>query len=262
MGAEGDSQPKLRRAPPVPSGCARDNGAVTFVIEHDSALTAWGQVHRDLRRRLDAGEWAAGALIPTALELIEQYGVSRSTVRRATQELMHEGYLVSRQGSGTFVTERADVRCELDLSLPWRKQITGHRAVSRLIETSADAPLPAELAALGGFTGPALFGRHVQLVDDAPIAVTESWYVEGSADADAVVTEHGFIEVGFATAAQAELLHSFLDIPLIVVVTRGALATGATVELSRTSWLGSRVRLRHGREVLLGELDMTELVRS
>jgi hypothetical protein len=48
----------------VPSG---------FVIEHDSPLTAWGQVHRDLRRRVEAGEFAVGARIPSEAELIAFY---------------------------------------------------------------------------------------------------------------------------------------------------------------------------------------------
>ena len=33
----------------------RENGGMTaFVVEHDSPLTVWGQIHRDLRHRIDA----------------------------------------------------------------------------------------------------------------------------------------------------------------------------------------------------------------
>lgn len=43
--------------------------------------------------------------IPTELELMERYNVSRTTVRRAIHDLVENGTLVKRQGSGTFVNE-------------------------------------------------------------------------------------------------------------------------------------------------------------
>lgn len=252
----------------------QQNGPVApFVVEHDSALTAWGQVHRDLRRRIDAGEFAPGRKIPTEVELIDEYEVSRITVRRATQALAADGYVTSRRGSGTYVTDRRDVRCDLDLTRPWREQIvsTGHEAVSKLLESRADATVPEDVARhffRGARARPVTFGRHVQTVDGVPIAVTESWYSEVTGpelhpvDPDApLVRARGFVEVGSASAAQAELLRSFLDIPLIVVTTRSSLAaTGETIELARTSWLGSRVRLVYDRELTIGQIDMTQFL--
>ena len=41
--------------------------------------------------------------IPTEVELMEKYGVSRTTVRRAVQDLVDNGTLIKRQGTGTFV---------------------------------------------------------------------------------------------------------------------------------------------------------------
>lgn len=43
--------------------------------------------------------------IPTEPELMEQFHVSRTTVRRAIQDLVDNGVLVRRQGIGTFVNE-------------------------------------------------------------------------------------------------------------------------------------------------------------
>ncbi|NQX26618.1 GntR family transcriptional regulator [Microbacteriaceae bacterium VKM Ac-2854] len=242
-----------------------------FVVEHDSALTAWGQVHRDLMRRIEAGVFAVGARIPSEAELIAYYDVSRPTVRRATRELVADGYLVIRQGAGTFVRDRPDVRCDLDIRRPWRKQIvsTGHRAVSELLETRANEQVPVEITRLfdGAAAGePSIYGRHVQVVDGIPIAITESWYSTDSTLAalppeSIAVEEAGLVEVGMTTAAEAKTLHSFLDIPLIVVTTvsRAAL-TGRLVEISRTSWLASRVRLIHARTITVADLDMTDLL--
>ena len=57
----------------------------------------------DLRRRLDEGEPGAGALLPSESELSGTYSASRVTVRKALEELRHEGRIDSRQGFGWFV---------------------------------------------------------------------------------------------------------------------------------------------------------------
>ena len=57
----------------------------------------------DLGRRVAAGEFAAGRLLPSEAELSAAYGVSRVTVRRALEELRSEGLVDSRQGFGWFV---------------------------------------------------------------------------------------------------------------------------------------------------------------
>lgn len=111
----------------------RNNGAVTsFVVERDSPLTAWGQVKRDLRKRIDDGEFAAGERLPTEAELTARYGVSRVTIRRAIAAMAEDRYLVSRQGSGTYVVPRPlTTKCNLDLNRPWREHLVaeGHLAV-------------------------------------------------------------------------------------------------------------------------------------
>lgn len=44
-----------------------------------------------------------GDQIPTEAALMDRFGVSRATVRQAIQELVHEGVVEKRHGSGTFV---------------------------------------------------------------------------------------------------------------------------------------------------------------
>ena len=54
----------------------------------------------DLIERLDVGD-----AIPSERQLSADLGVSRLTVRAALDDLVREGYLVRRRGSGTFVSE-------------------------------------------------------------------------------------------------------------------------------------------------------------
>ena len=48
---------------------------------------------------------AVGDAIPSERQLTADFGVSRLTVRAALDDLVREGYLVRRHGSGTFVSE-------------------------------------------------------------------------------------------------------------------------------------------------------------
>lgn len=57
----------------------------------------------DLRRRVEAGEFAAGRLLPSESELSAGYEASRVTVRKALEALREEGLVDSRQGYGWFV---------------------------------------------------------------------------------------------------------------------------------------------------------------
>jgi GntR family transcriptional regulator len=64
-------------------------------------------LYKDVKRRLtDAlhlGTWRHGQVLPPEPALAERFGASVGTLRRAVGELVGEGILVRRQGSGTFV---------------------------------------------------------------------------------------------------------------------------------------------------------------
>jgi GntR family transcriptional regulator len=64
----------------------------------------------DIRARIETGELAAGAKIPTLDELAEEHHCSLGAVRRAVDLLKQQGMLITRQGSGTYVRERAIAR--------------------------------------------------------------------------------------------------------------------------------------------------------
>jgi DNA-binding GntR family transcriptional regulator len=56
---------------------------------------------------MDSGELVVvDARLPDELELADQYGVSRDTIRRAIRELVSEDRLVVLNGRGTFVVQQ------------------------------------------------------------------------------------------------------------------------------------------------------------
>ena len=56
----------------------------------------------DLRRRVEAGEFAAGRTLPSESELSASYEASRVTIRKALELLRDEGLVDARQGFGWF----------------------------------------------------------------------------------------------------------------------------------------------------------------
>ena len=61
------------------------------------------QLENFLKEKIEQGEYNAGDMFPTEKELMEQYHVSRVTVRQATAGLAQSGYIRSRRGIGTEV---------------------------------------------------------------------------------------------------------------------------------------------------------------
>src|SRR5262245_24456790 len=61
------------------------------------------QVYRALRDGIVAGRFAAGTRLPPTRALASELAVSRATVLLAYEQLLAEGYVGARQGSGTWV---------------------------------------------------------------------------------------------------------------------------------------------------------------
>lgn len=62
------------------------------------------QVRSFILEALDRGDFKVGDKLPTEVELIRQYGYSRTVIREGLSSLVEDGILTRRQGSGTFVT--------------------------------------------------------------------------------------------------------------------------------------------------------------
>jgi GntR family transcriptional regulator len=73
------------------------------IIHRKPGVSLYFQIKEYMKSQIEKGIWKPGSQIPVEAELVEMFGVSRMTVRQAISELVKSGYLVSRQGSGTFV---------------------------------------------------------------------------------------------------------------------------------------------------------------
>jgi GntR family transcriptional regulator len=76
----------------------------------DGHRPAAREIAAELREQIRRGALAPGQALPTEAQLTDRYGVNRTTVRRALDELRAEGRIVSYQGRGSFVREAARLR--------------------------------------------------------------------------------------------------------------------------------------------------------
>jgi DNA-binding FadR family transcriptional regulator len=63
------------------------------------------RVADQLRERIQKGDFAPGAQLPTENALVEQFGVSRTVIREAISSLRVDGLVKAHQGRGVFVCE-------------------------------------------------------------------------------------------------------------------------------------------------------------
>ena len=69
-----------------------------------SAASLQAQVFKQIHGLIVSGRLRPGARLPGSRALSEQLGVSRNTIILAYETLTAEGYLESREGAGTYVS--------------------------------------------------------------------------------------------------------------------------------------------------------------
>ncbi|NCA76846.1 MAG: GntR family transcriptional regulator [Alphaproteobacteria bacterium] len=74
---------------------------MSFSIDHKSSLPLHAQVEQLLRELIASEEYRKGKFLPNEISLAKQLGISRNTVRQATNKLVYEGLLVRKKGVGT-----------------------------------------------------------------------------------------------------------------------------------------------------------------
>jgi GntR family transcriptional regulator len=100
-----------------------------------SRIPLYYQLENVLREKITSGAYGPGEQLPTETDFIEQFKVSRITVRQALAALADEGLIERRQGSGTFVTQRKTRKRKFDGFI----HLTG--SLDELIEMGLDMPV-------------------------------------------------------------------------------------------------------------------------
>ncbi len=205
-----------------------------------------------------------GQAIPSERKLSTDLGVSRLTVRAALDDLVRDGYLVRRHGSGTFVSE-PKIAQQLTLTsfsedMRRRGMTAGSRTIE-LRETHAGAAVGRALRVSPDAR--VMLIRRLRLADGEPMAL-ETLHVPADRvpgltrelleDASfyellekhyGVVIESGMqsIEPTVTNEEESELLSVPLHSPAFLFERTSRTPEGETVEFVRSLYRGDRYRL-------------------
>jgi len=135
------------------------------------------QVSTWLRERIESGRYGVDDQLPSESRLVDRFGVSRITVRRALQTLESEGLIYRRQGLGSFVRDQKLRQGLVRLTdFAEDMEAAGLRAESR-VESRELEPASGRVATALGVEDGAVVLRldRVRLGDGEPIAYDRTW---------------------------------------------------------------------------------------
>lgn len=78
-----------------------------FEIDESSSVPIWLQLKNRIVYLISSGNLKPGDKLPTVRELATKLKINYNTVNKVYLSLLHDGYLASRRGKGTFVNELA-----------------------------------------------------------------------------------------------------------------------------------------------------------
>lgn len=119
-------------------------------IDHNSALPLHVQAEQLLRKLIDLPEYQQGKLLPNEVNLSSQLGISRNTLRQATNKLVYEGQLIRKKGVGTVVSKPVNSKAKNWLSFSQEMKNKGIEIVNYEIELKWEVP-PSDVLNFFGF---------------------------------------------------------------------------------------------------------------
>ncbi len=229
-------------------------------LDRTSPIPLYFQIAENLKEAIEAGTIAPGERLDNELELAEQLGVSRPTVRQAIQRLVQQGLVVRRRGLGTVVVAPRILRPVAltslydDLAVAQRAPTT---AVLSLEEIAASDEIAQVLSLAVGT--PVLSIERLRFADETPLAIMHNYLpaklLQGRTEAD--LEQTGLYELlrsqGIqlhaadqvlaarrATAQEARLLQAPRSATVLTMTRTAFDLAGLPVEHGRHAYLADR----------------------
>lgn len=148
-----------------------------IVIDPESPLPLYAQLEAMLAAEIAEGTLPPGGRLPNEEQLVERYGVSRTTVRQTIQNLVRRGLIEIRRGKGTFVLG-PKIRQELTALSGFVEDMhaLGRHASARLVDKQvvpASESVPRQLAISAGTAVVRI--QRVRLADNSPLSFDETY---------------------------------------------------------------------------------------
>lgn len=151
-------------------------------VDRDNPLPLHVQLQQALSDSIRRRVWKPGQQLPGEPELCRTFGVSRTTVRQALNELARQGVLVREQGRGTYVAQPKLVGTAAQRLSGFHEDMTalGRPLVSQVLKQrviAADDLVAERLDLRPG--DPVVEIERLRLVEAQPVVLTTTYLPQG-----------------------------------------------------------------------------------
>lgn len=220
------------------------------------------QIKENIIQKIESGDYEPQSKLPTEAAFCDAFGVSRTTVRAALQQLTQEGYVIRRQGQGTFVAE-PKIRTDLSQTITSFNEQVASQGKKPTIKILSLQVIPAneQLAEIlkTDQDAPVHKLTRVRYVDDKPLQFETAylpWPIAPGLNEEQCSTslyaslrthyqihiartdEH--LQLAEMDSEVATLLHSDEQTPCFFLETIAYLQDGTIAEFSQTYFHGER----------------------
>lgn len=236
---------------------------MSLSLNMESQTPLYQQLMEEIKRKIDVSEFRYGDKIPSEPEFMNKYSISRITVRKAVEELVTEGYLVKKQGKGTFVNKpkiRRKVENENVMSFDDACRSSGMTPAHTLLDRKVVSPGVEEKSFFElGNKEMIIFTQRVLTADGDPIMLENNYFpyhecnflMEEKLDGSLYKllnskgiypegTKSCTLELVRATDSTAKLLQVPLGEPLFYMIAYITDSQGHPVHIGRQYIVGSR----------------------
>ncbi len=227
-------------------------------FDRNGSAPLYARLKNLVQQSIALGELKEGDAVPAERDVAEMLSISRVTVRKAFQELVAEGVLVQRRGSGTYIN-RPGRRIEQPLSrltsFTQDMQLRGLKTDADWLSRISGLPTPEEALKLSISPGERVSRfRRLRRADGIPLAIENAVIpnrflpnpelVEGSLYA--ALDVRGLkpvralqrLHASALVAADAKLLDQPTGSPALFIERISYLADGRAVEYTRSCYRG------------------------
>ena len=136
-------------------------------LDHSSPVPLYYQAARALEEAIEDGRLPRGSKLDSELDLAEQLGISRPTMRAALKQLVDKGLIMRRRGIGTIVAAQPVRRAVALTSLYDDLKAAGREPQTSVLSLE-EVPCPPDVC------------EHLNLGPNAPVLRIERLRVAGS----------------------------------------------------------------------------------
>ena len=167
-------------------------------------IKKYHQIQDYIKKRIQTQKYPPDSYLPSENEFCVQFGTTRTTVRKALDELLKEGFIAKEHGKGSKVLERGKYLGLL--SIKGFSGSTDYKVLTKVTEE----PKIVEWDPVIGFplsedekSSKCVYFQRVRYIDNKPVVLENNWYALNALEP---IRSEEFVEGSFFKTLSQEYL--------------------------------------------------------